>query len=114
MPDGQQSKPRVGRRDGPLAGVSPQGDALAAWLRQITAGRTLDQLVAEFNTYQRATWGEFRNGRKPIPLPLLRKVVTCLITEPSRQAGELERGRELFRAAASAAAAKDRAAASGG
>ncbi|WP_331739775.1 PQQ-binding-like beta-propeller repeat protein (plasmid) [Streptomyces sp. NBC_00015] len=87
---------------------------MAAWLRQITAGRTLDQLVAEFNTYQRATWGEFRNGRKPIPLPLLRKVVTCLITEPSRQAGELERGRELFRAAASAAAAKDRAVASGG
>ncbi|WP_327188091.1 outer membrane protein assembly factor BamB family protein [Streptomyces sp. NBC_01334] len=114
MPDGQQPKPRVGRREGPLAGVSPQGDALAAWLRQITAGRTLDQLVAEFNTYQRATWGEFRNGRKPIPLPLLRKVVTCLITEPSRQAGELERGRELFRAAASAAAAKDRAVASGG
>ncbi|MGW0877181.1 outer membrane protein assembly factor BamB family protein [Streptomyces sp. NPDC002740] len=114
MPDGQQSKPRVGRREGPLAGVSPQGDALAAWLRQITAGRTLDQLVAEFNTYQRATWGEFRNGRKPIPLPLLRKVVTCLITEPSRRAGELERGRELFSAAASAAAAKDRAVASGG
>ncbi|WP_268267451.1 outer membrane protein assembly factor BamB family protein [Streptomyces coriariae] len=114
MPDGQQPKPRVGRREGPLAGISPQGDALAAWLRQITAGRTLDQLVAEFNTYQRATWGEFRNGRKPIPLPLLRKVVTCLITEPSRQAGELERGRELFRAAASAAAAKDRAVVSGG
>ncbi|KQX77034.1 MULTISPECIES: PQQ-binding-like beta-propeller repeat protein [unclassified Streptomyces] len=114
MPDGQQPKPRVGRREGPLAGVSPQGDALAAWLRQITAGRTLDQLVAEFNTYQRATWGEFRNGRKPIPLPLLRKVVTRLITDPARQARELERGRELFRAAASAAAAKDRAVASGG
>ncbi|MET8168163.1 PQQ-binding-like beta-propeller repeat protein [Streptomyces sp. NPDC005329] len=114
MPDGQQPKPRGGRREGPLAGVSPQGDALAAWLRQITAGRTLDQLVAEFNTYQRATWGEFRSGRKPIPLPLLRKVVICLITEPSRQARELERGRELFRAAASAAAVKDRAVASGG
>ncbi|WP_327188293.1 outer membrane protein assembly factor BamB family protein [Streptomyces sp. NBC_01334] len=114
MPDGQQPQRRVGRREGPLAGVSPQGDALAAWLRQITAGRTLDQLVAEFNTYQRATWGEFRNGRKPIPLPLLRKVVTCLITDPSRQARELERGRELFRAAASAAAAKDRAVTSGG
>ncbi|MGW2911241.1 outer membrane protein assembly factor BamB family protein [Streptomyces asoensis] len=118
MPNGQQPKPRVGRREGPLAGISPQQDALAAWLRQITAGLTLDQLVAEFNTYQRATWGEFRNGRKPIPLPLLRKVVTCLITEPSRQVGELERGRELFRAAASAAAsaaaAKDRAVASGG
>ncbi|MFJ1974158.1 hypothetical protein ACIO93_36660 [Streptomyces sp. NPDC087903] len=110
MPGGDRSRARGGRRNGPLAGLSPQGDALAVWLREITADRTLDQLVAEFNTYKRATWGEFRNGHKPIPLKLLRTVVTSLIVEPRRQAVELERGRVLHHAALTAAVTKDRAA----
>ncbi len=113
MPGGGQTRVRAGRRNGPLAGRSPEGDALAAWLREITAGRTLNELVAQFGTYKRATWGEFRNGHKPIPLGLLRTVVTTLITEPRRQGVELKRGGALHRAAAAAAAAQDRASTDG-
>lgn len=97
----------MGRPLGELRGRTAQANALATWLRDITAGLKVRELESQF-PYSKAMWTEYRNGSKLIPDRLLDSVVTQLIPEPAMRERLLEKGRRLLAEAKDAAAQQER------
>ncbi|MFC8175782.1 hypothetical protein [Streptomyces sp. NPDC057325] len=81
-----------------LRGRTEEANALAAWLRQITAGITVRRLAADFHC-SATLWGEYRNGSKLIPEKLLDEVVISLVPVPDTCARQRDKGRRLLKAA---------------
>ncbi|MFE0771667.1 hypothetical protein [Streptomyces sp. NPDC058861] len=81
-----------------LRGRTEEANALAAWLRQITAGITVRRLAADFHC-SATLWGEYRNGSKLIPEKLLDEVVISLVPAPDTCARQRDKGRRLLNAA---------------
>ncbi|MFE5966204.1 hypothetical protein, partial [Streptomyces sp. NPDC056463] len=97
----------MGRPLGELRGRTAQANALATWLRHITAGLKVRELESQF-PYSKAMWTEYRNGGKLIPDTLLDSLVTHLIHEPAMRERLLEKGRRLLGEAKDAAAQQER------
>lgn len=88
----------MGRPLGPLRGRTEQANALATWLRKVTAGVTVRQLERDFPA-SKALWSQYRCGSSLIPEALLEAVLVRYVREPVLRARLLEEGRGLLHAA---------------
>ncbi|MFD8380719.1 hypothetical protein ACFV2X_19575 [Streptomyces sp. NPDC059679] len=57
---------RAGRPQGPSKGSAEEANALAGFLRELTAGMTVRELAERYRT-SKTIWGEYRSGAKMIP-----------------------------------------------
>ncbi|MER6641038.1 hypothetical protein ABT285_36630 [Streptomyces microflavus] len=97
---------RPGKPPGPLAGDTPEARELAQWVFKVTKDLTLRELEERFQ-YGRTQWGQFRRGDKVLPSWLVDDLVKALVTSPQDQRLHLGLGRELQKAAAAAAVARE-------
>ncbi|MFF8513384.1 hypothetical protein ACF064_35590 [Streptomyces sp. NPDC015492] len=87
---------------GELKGDTPEANALATWLRKVTAGVTVSTLQEKFHV-SRSSWTALRNGSRLIDPDLLNAVVT-LIPDTQSQLRErvCQEGHRLLQAACEA------------
>ncbi|MGW6704039.1 RICIN domain-containing protein [Streptomyces sp. NPDC054956] len=96
---------RPGRPPGPLKGRTDEANALAQFLRDLTAEYTVSQLEQRYEG-SRSVWSEYRSGQKIIPLSRLKRVVEDRFARDARtREQKLQEARRLHLAAANAAAA---------
>ncbi|MFF9982370.1 hypothetical protein [Streptomyces erythrochromogenes] len=96
---------RAGRLPGPLKGRNGEANALAQFLRELTAESTVSQLEERYRL-SRSVWSEYRSGLKIIPLARLTQVVEDRFPRDARMRGEqLVKARRLHTAAVASVAA---------
>ncbi|MGW6704033.1 ricin-type beta-trefoil lectin domain protein [Streptomyces sp. NPDC054956] len=96
---------RPGRPPGPLKGRTDEANALAQFLRDLTAEYTVSQLEQRYEG-SRSVWSEYRSGQKIIPLSRLKRVVEDRFARDARtREQKLQEARGLYTAATAAAAA---------
>ncbi|MGW6705926.1 hypothetical protein ACWGDE_13695 [Streptomyces sp. NPDC054956] len=94
---------RAGRPPGPLKGRTPEANALALFLRELTAQDTVSQLEERFQL-TRSVWSEYRSGQKIIPLARLNQIVEHRFARDARtRTDKLQQARRLHTAATTAA-----------
>ncbi|MEU9700636.1 hypothetical protein [Streptomyces sp. NPDC047981] len=81
-----------------LRGRTEEANALASWLRKITAGVQV-RVLAETFPYSKSVWSEYRNGAKLIPEQLLHDVVDKLVADTEMRERQRAEGRRLLEAA---------------
>ncbi|MEV7376468.1 hypothetical protein AB0O51_36985 [Streptomyces sp. NPDC090301] len=84
-----------------LRGRSEEANALAVWLRKVTADVSV-RVLAETFPYSKSVWSEYRNGAKLIPMQLLNDVVDTLVSDEVRESQRAD-GLRLLEAAQKAA-----------
>ncbi|MFD7964352.1 hypothetical protein ACFV5J_26500 [Streptomyces zaomyceticus] len=90
--------PQQGRPLSELRGRTEEANALAEWLRQITAGITVRTLAEKFHC-STTSWSGYRSGSVLIPEKLLDEVVISLVRAPDTCARQRDKGRRLLKAA---------------
>ncbi|MGW7176652.1 hypothetical protein [Streptomyces xanthophaeus] len=96
---------RPGRPPGPLKGRTPEANALARFLRELTAEDTVSQLE-ERHRLSRSVWSEYRSGAKIIPLARLNQIIENRYPRDARtRTDALQQARRLHTAATTAASA---------
>lgn len=93
---------RSGRLPGPLKGRTAEANALATFLRELTADWTGTQL-AERYSLSPSVWSEYRSGLKIIPLPRLNKIIEDRYARDGRTRADKLRDARLLHTAATAA-----------
>ncbi|MEU9705818.1 hypothetical protein [Streptomyces sp. NPDC047981] len=81
-----------------LRGRTEEANALAVWIRKITAGVQV-RVLAETFPYSKSVWSEYRNGAKLIPEQLLDDVVDKLVADTELRERQRAEGRRLLDAA---------------
>ncbi|MDA5283691.1 RICIN domain-containing protein [Streptomyces sp. Isolate_45] len=95
---------RPGRGQGELKGRTAEANALAVFLRDLTAADTVSQLAERYNL-SRSVWSQYRSGQKVIPLPRLTRIVEDRFARDARtREQKLQEARRLCLAAMAAAA----------
>ncbi|WP_445270771.1 ricin-type beta-trefoil lectin domain protein [Streptomyces sp. DSM 41634] len=95
---------RPGRPPGPLKGRTSEANALAQFLRELTAEYTVSQLEARYGG-SRSVWSEYRSGQKIIPLSRLKQIIEDRYARDARTRDhKLQEARRLYIAAKTAAA----------
>ncbi|MEU8776611.1 RICIN domain-containing protein [Streptomyces sp. NPDC048606] len=94
---------RSGRLPGPLKGRTAEANALATFLRELTADRTGRQLSERYSLSP-SVWSEYRSGLKIIPLPRLNKIIEDRYARDGRTRADKLRDARLLHTAATAAA----------
>ncbi|ADI08053.1 serine/threonine protein kinase [Streptomyces bingchenggensis BCW-1] len=92
---------RAGRPQGPPKGSTEEANALAGFLRDLTAGMTVRELAERYHT-SKTIWGEYRSGTKIIPLGRLNSVVRDRIRDERGRTTMLAKARRLYEAAITA------------
>ncbi|MFD4245819.1 RICIN domain-containing protein [Streptomyces sp. NPDC058525] len=101
---------RAGRLPGPLKGRTAEANALAQFLRELTAELTVSRLEEQYRL-SRSVWSEYRSGLKVIPMARLTQVVEDRFARDARARGEqLLKARRLHAAAVASIAALEPAA----
>ncbi|MFG2753843.1 hypothetical protein [Streptomyces xanthophaeus] len=96
---------RPGRPPGPLKGRTPEANALARFLRELTAEDTVSQLEERYRL-SRSVWSEYRSGAKIIPLARLNQIIENRYPRDARtRTDKLQQARRLHTAATTAASA---------
>ncbi|MGR4884054.1 hypothetical protein ACIPUC_32205 [Streptomyces sp. LARHCF249] len=96
---------RAGRPPGPLKGRTPEANALARFLRELTAEDTVSRLEERYQL-SRSVWSEYRSGVKIIPLARLNQIIENRYPRDARtRTDKLQQARRLHTAAATAAPA---------
>ncbi|MFI0482284.1 hypothetical protein [Actinomadura sp. 9N215] len=93
-------------RPSELRAETEEAAALVEFLRELTSGLTVRQIVEQVPPYGRTKWAGFLNGSQLIPRYLLDKLMREVVREPRLQNLRLEQGRELLDKAERAAAGK--------
>ncbi|WP_412079462.1 hypothetical protein ACLF6K_38520 (plasmid) [Streptomyces xanthophaeus] len=90
---------RPGRPPGPLKGRTPEANALARFLRELTAEDTVSQLEERYQL-SRSVWSEYRSGAKIIPLARLNQIIENRYPRDARtRTDRLQQARRLHTAA---------------
>ncbi|MFJ8623690.1 hypothetical protein ACIRD3_12710 [Kitasatospora sp. NPDC093550] len=93
---------KAGRPPGPLRGRTEQANALAQFLRELTAESTVSDLEKRYSL-ARSSWSEYRSGQKIIPWDRLSKVVEHRFAhDPRARQLAMDNARRLHAAATSA------------
>ncbi|MFI1286776.1 hypothetical protein ACH4U5_39555 [Streptomyces sp. NPDC020858] len=93
---------RPGRLPGPLKGRTAEANALAQFLRELTAQDTVSRLEEQYRL-SRSVWSEYRSGLKTIPLPRLNQIIEDRFPRDARTRGaKLQEARRLHAAAMAA------------
>ncbi|MGW4894758.1 ricin-type beta-trefoil lectin domain protein [Kitasatospora sp. NPDC004240] len=93
---------KAGRPPGPLRGRTEQANALAQFLRELTAESTVSDLEKRYSL-ARSSWSEYRSGQKIIPWERLGKVVEHRFPhDPRARQLAMDKARRLHAAATSA------------
>ncbi|NEB96634.1 hypothetical protein G3I58_01195, partial [Streptomyces anulatus] len=93
---------RSGRLPGPLKGRTAEANALAQFLRDLTAQDTVSQLEQRYKL-SRSVWSEYRSGMKTIPLPRLNRIIEDRFPRDARtRSAKLQEARRLHAAAVAA------------
>ncbi|KAK1181157.1 hypothetical protein B7755_025280 [Streptomyces sp. NBS 14/10] len=92
---------RAGRPQGPPKGSTEEANALAGFLRDLTAGMTVRELAERYRT-SKTIWGEYRSGTKIIPLGRLNAVVKDRVRDERGRTTMLAKARRLYEAAVTA------------
>lgn len=92
----------VGRPLGTFKGRTPQADAFARWLREITKGVTVRSLEEHF-PYGKSSWSGFRDGSRLPSRALVEQVTGRYLREPALRERQLVQGMHLLEAAQQAA-----------
>ncbi|MFD0279282.1 ricin-type beta-trefoil lectin domain protein [Kitasatospora sp. NPDC127111] len=93
---------KAGRPPGPLRGRTEQANALAQFLRELTAESTVRDLERRYSL-ARSSWSEYRSGQKIIPWDRLSKVVEHRFAhDPRARQLAMDNARRLHAAAVSA------------
>ncbi|MGV9267638.1 RICIN domain-containing protein [Kitasatospora sp. NPDC003701] len=92
----------AGRPQGRLKGETEQADALARFVREVTAGVTVRRLAQRYPA-GRTSWSEYRSAEKNIPWHLLQRLVHDQVTDPRTRAALLARAGHLHEQATRAA-----------
>ncbi|WP_405704986.1 hypothetical protein OG264_00925 [Streptomyces xanthophaeus] len=96
---------RPGRPPGPLKGRTSEANALARFLRELTAEDTVSQLEERYRL-SRSVWSEYRSGAKIIPLARLNQIIENRYPRDARtRTDALQQARRLHTAATTAASA---------
>ncbi|MGW6941590.1 RICIN domain-containing protein [Streptomyces xanthophaeus] len=96
---------RPGRRPGPLKGRTAEANALAQFLRELTAELTVSELEERYRL-SRSVWSEYRSGQKIIPLSRLSPVIEGRFPRDARtRAEQLLKARRLHTEAVASMAA---------
>lgn len=94
---------RPGRPPGPLKGRTPEANALARFLRELTAEDTVSQLEERYQL-SRSVWSEYRSGVKIIPLARLNQLIENRYPRDARtRTDKLQQACRLHTAATTAA-----------
>jgi len=90
---------RSGRLPGPLKGRTAAANALAQFLRDLTAEYTVSQLAERYQL-SRSVWSEYRSGLKIIPLHRLNRIIEDRFPRDARtRSTKLQEARRLHSAA---------------
>lgn len=89
---------QAGRPMSELRGRTEEANALATWLRKVTAGVQV-RVLAETFPYSKSVWSEYRNGAKLIPEQLLNDVVDTLVSDMEMRDRQRTEGLRLLQAA---------------
>lgn len=88
---------------GPLRGRTEEANALASFMRELTAESTVSDLAERYKL-ARSVWSEYRSGQKLIPWDRLAKVVEHRFSrDPRARRLTMDKARRLHAAAAAAA-----------
>ncbi|MDX3227299.1 hypothetical protein [Streptomyces sp. ME19-01-6] len=89
---------RAGRPQGAPKGGTGEANALAGFLRDLTAGMTVRELAERYGT-SKTLWSEYRSGARIIPLGRLNTVVKDRVRDERGRTTMLAKARALYEAA---------------
>ncbi|MFD5085005.1 hypothetical protein ACFWOG_20490 [Kitasatospora sp. NPDC058406] len=93
---------KPGRSQGPLKGRTEEANALASFLRVLTADSTVSDLEERYKL-ARSSWSEYRSGQRIIPWERLRQIVESRHAHDPRARQKVMEQARRFHAAAEAA-----------
>ncbi|WP_433461951.1 hypothetical protein [Spirillospora sp. CA-128828] len=103
---GNADRPKRRGRPPKLRAETEEAAELVEFLRKLTSGVTVREVVERVPPYKRTQWARFLNGSELIPRYLLEQLVHELVPEPRLRQLRLEQGLELLDQAERAAAGK--------